>query len=306
MTQYAGICGITEGELEENFADEIEELAGVSGFSKDVCIRNLQKRYDGYHFSEGEISVYNPFSLLNCFYKHDFGMYWFETGTPTYLIRKMQDSDYTLQDFSEGVGEDEMAMSNFKADDLDLIPLFYQSGYLTIQGYDRDGHLYSLGFPNEEVEFGFEKSLVPYILKGDASKRYVLINQMVNVIRTGDAETFLRQVQSLFASIPYPEGQTPYLEREWQNQLYLLMKLLGQRVSAEIHSSTGRADCILETEKYIYIFEFKQDKTAIEALQQIEDNRYALPYENSGKKIIKIGANFSTKIRTIDEWEIWS
>lgn len=302
--KYSGICGITDKELVENFSSEIQSMSEHMHLTADECLNVLKNEYDGYRFSTDGVGIYNPFSLLNALKKKETGRYWFESGTPGYLIREMQKTDYTLEDFSTGIQEDAETMKNYREGDSDLIPLFYQSGYLTIEKYDPAGELYTLGFPNEEVAYGFEKSLVPYVLKGESSKRFVLISQMAADLEEGNADLFMQRLRALMASIPYPEGNVPYSEREWRNQVYLVFKLLGQRTSAEVHTSMGRVDCVVENASYVYIFEFKQDKPVEDAIFQIEDRNYSLAYEAQGRKVIKIGSTFLMDRRTFMEWEI--
>lgn len=264
----------------------------------------LKIKYDGYRFSSEGIGIYNPFSLLSALKKQEFGRYWFESGTPTHLINRMQETDYTLEDFSAGIQEDAETMKNYREGDLDLIPLFYQAGYLTIKRYDPVGELYMLIFPNEEVAYGFEKALVPYVLKGESSRRFVLINQMLADLTHGDADTFMKRLRALMASIPYLEGIVPYSEREWRNQVFLIFKLLGQRTHAEVHTSNGRVDCVVDNDKYVYVFEFKQDKPVEDAIFQIEDKNDSLAYEADGRKVFKIGSTFLMDKRTFMEWKI--
>lgn len=302
--QYSGICGITAEELSGNFAPEIERVAEHLHCPASVCLERLREKYDGYHFSAGGVDIYNPFSLLNALKKQEFGRYWFESGTPTYLIRQMQQTDYTLEDFSQGVQEDAQTMKNYREGDPDLIPLFYQSGYLTIEDYDPAGELYLLRFPNEEVAYGFEKALVPFVLRGESSRVFVLINQMIADLDHGDADTFMRRLRALMASIPYPEGIVPYSEREWRGQVFLIFRLLGQRTMAEVHTSVGRVDCVVENSRYVYVFEFKQDKPVEDAIFQIEEKNYALPYEANGREVIRIGSTFLLDKRTFMEWSI--
>lgn len=302
--EYAGICGITEDELTADFSEEIDSLAEQNGLSRNECISELRKNYDGYHFSRSPISVYNPFSMLNAFSKHDFGRYWFETGTPTFLYKKLEQSGRPVQDFSIGVKATEARMSDYRAENVDLIPLYYQSGYLTITGFDKRFREYTLAFPNDEVKYGYLESLIPL-----TNPSYPVpdsgfnAGRMTKYLENDDSEAFMKMLQSLLASIPYYEGKAPENEQAWRNIVYAVFTVLGQYVRAEVHSSNGRSDCIIENDKYVYIFEFKQDKTADEALSQIEEKGYELPYLAS-KKIIKIGANFSSKIGTIDEWKI--
>lgn len=303
--EYACICGITEEEMLNTFHSEIKTLADKSGITEEACVDELRKNYDGYYFSAGKIGVYNPFSLLNCFSKFRFGKFWYETGTPTFLVQCLMKYGISLQDFTEGIRATAEEMSEYRVGSESVIPLFYQAGYLSIKDYDDTFGEYTLAFPNHEVEYGFLNSLVPSInsayigLTGKFSA-----SRITKFIREGDIESFMLMMKALLASIPYYEGQAPENEQQWRNIIFAVFEILGQYVFAEVHSSAGRSDCIIETDSYIYIFEFKQDKSAEDALQQIEDKGYALPYISSQKKIIKIGANFSSKAGTLDEWKI--
>lgn len=298
------ICGISEEELRYNFAPEIKAMAEKWNIPEEKCLIKLAQMYDGYHFSAGAEGVYNPFSLLNALQKRDFGSYWFESGTPTFLIKKLRESDFTPEEFNDGVEISEMALLDYRNDNPNPIPLFYQSGYLTIRNFDRDFRIYDLTFPNDEVKYGFLNSLAPYVLGVKDTERPLSVRNMILDLQDGKADDFLKQLVSLFAAIPYVEGKVPSYEQEWRNEIFLIFMLMGQHVSCEVHSATGRADCVVKTQKYIYIFEFKLDKTADEALQQIEQKNYALPYREDLRKIIKIGVNFSTQKRNIESWEI--
>lgn len=305
MPKYAGICGITENEMREYFRDEVDSLAQLQEMSRKEVFARLEKMYDGYHFSRSDIGVYNPFSLLNAFFEGDFNRYWFESGTPTFLYRLLAKSGRPVREFSDGVTATEARLNNYRADTEDMIPLYYQAGYLTIIGYDQNFRVYTLSYPNDEVKYGYLESLIPM-----ASNHYhapedsFSASKMVTYLRDNDMELFLTMLQALLASVPYHEGKTPSNEQQWRNIVYAIFTVLGQYVRTEVHSAAGRSDCIVENEKYVYIFEFKQDKTAEEALNQIEEKNYALPYVSSGKRIVKIGADFSTKIGSLDSWKI--
>ncbi len=307
LPRYAAICGITERELLENFNDEIVSLAASQGHSREEALSLLAKMYDGYHFSRSELGVYNPFSLLNAFSDEYLGRYWFETGTPTFLYKKLIESKRSVQEFSNGVTATEARLGNYIADESDLVPLYYQAGYLTITGYDPQFKTYTLSYPNDEVKYGYLESLIPM-----ANASYQTPDatfsaaRMVGYLRDNDVESFMQMLQALLASIPYYEGKAPANEQQWRNILYAIFTVLGQYVRAEVHSSKGRSDCIVENEKYVYIFEFKEDKTAEDALAQIDANGYAIPYVASGKRIVKIGADFSTKMQTLDRWVVGS
>lgn len=303
-TAYAGICGMTENELRNNFRPEIESMAASLGIETDDCLQKLAQMYDGYHFSKNNTGVYNPFSLLNSLQDKEFREYWFETGTPTFLIRKLMQSSFTAEQFTDGVETTEANMMDYRADNPDPIPLFYQSGYLTIAGFDPEFRMYSLKFPNREVKYGFLNSLAPYVLGERDSENPYSVKSMILDLRTGNVDSFMTRLKSIFARIPYQEGaQHPY-EQEWRNEIFLIFILMGANARCEVHSATGRADCIVETGKYIYIFEFKLDHSADEALRQIEEKGYAQPYLSDSRSTIKIGVSFSAKQRNIAEWKI--
>lgn len=305
LPKFAGICGITEDELEQNFIEEIDEMSAANDFSKEECILELKKNYDGYHFSSEKVGVYNPFSILNCFYNNDFDRYWFATGTPTFLINMLVKSGRPIDDLSNGISATKDRMDNYRADSNDFIPLFYQSGYLTIVGYDKRFRNYRLAFPNDEVKYGFLEAVIPLASpKYDAPEGAFNAQKMIEYFDTNEMEPMMEMLKALLASIPYHEGSAPEDEQQWRNILYAIFAVLGQYVRTEIHSARGRSDLVLENENYVYIFEFKQDKDSDAALSQIEEKGYAAPYLSSGKKIIKIGANFSTLLRTIDEWKV--
>ena len=305
LPAYSAICGITEKELMQNFAQEVCRLAQAQELTLEMTLEKLARVYDGYHFSEKMEGVYNPFSILNAFSDCRFGRYWFESGTPTFLIRRLMESGLPVQDFSEGVRATEESISNYRADYHDLVPIYYQTCYLTISAYDREFQEYTLSYPNEEVKYGYLNSLIPAVNPEYASKAGVFsVYRMIGFLRDNDMEPFMIMLQALLAGIPYHEGKVPSQEQQWRNIVYAIFTVLGQYVRAEVHSANGRSDCVVENERYFYIFEFKQDKTAEEALKQIDDRGYALPYAASQKKVIKVGADFSTEKRTLDAWKI--
>lgn len=202
---FAGICGITEEELRQNFGPEIRSMAAEQEMTEEECLDKLAKTYDGYHFSQKGESVYNPFSLLNAFDEKDFGSYWFETGTPTFLVNKLKASDFTPESLTDGVNATEEELKNYRAESINPIPLFYQSGYLTITHFDRRFRIYSLAFPNDEVEYGFLNSLVPTVLGRRDDENPLSLANMIRDLENVDAGKFLNRLRSLFGSIPYPE-----------------------------------------------------------------------------------------------------
>ncbi len=302
--RYSGICGITEDELTEVFEPEIGALTSAQGMTHDECMSELAKMYDGYHFSAGSIGVYNPFSLLNAFDEEDFGSYWFETGTPDVLIKKLNTSRMPLYKLSEGVVATESALMNYRVDDPDPIPLFYQSGYLTICDYDREFRLYTLKLPNNEVKYGFFDSLVPSVLGQSEEENPASLRSMLMDLRAGKPDSFITRIRSLFASIPYPEGKAPVYEGEWSRQLYLILSLMGAYTQCEVHMATGRADCVVKTPDYVYVFEFKLDAPVEEAMKQIDDKGYTIPYIADSRKLYKVGVVFSTEKRNVADYEV--
>ena len=302
--EYSGICGITEDEMERDFDPEVHALAAANQLTYDQCVERLGQMYDGYHFSRNGEGVYNPFSLLNAFAKRDFGSYWFESGTPDILIKKLQNSDMQLPELVDGVEATESEIMNYRAEDDNPVPLFYQSGYLTIGSYDNEFRSYVLRFPNNEVKYGFLNSLLPCVLHRSGSESPRSLNRMITDLRKGDAESFLTRLTSLFASIPYPEGRAPQYEGEWSRQLYLILSLMGAYTSCEVHMATGRADCVVQTADYIYVFEFKLDAPIEEAMKQIDDRGYTIPYTADQRKLYKIGVVFSTEKRNIADYQI--
>ena len=305
--KYADICGITENEMKGSFMPEIETLADRRGLSVDECLSRLRGMYDGYHFCEDSDGVYNPYSLLTCFYKKRFGSYWFETGTPTFLIDKLKETKFDPKEFTSGeITMEPKDLLDYKSDNPNPVPLFYQSGYLTITGYDERFGAYSLNYPNDEVRYGFLGSLAPMLLHKEREANPLDIRSFVRDIESGDTDSLRDRFTALYASIPYPEGTDTdnVLERDFQNVAYITFMLLGQYVKAEVHNATGRADAVVETDDFVYLFEFKRDRTAEEALRQIEDKGYALPYSADKRKIIKIGVNFNSEKRTLDGWMV--
>jgi hypothetical protein len=279
-------------------------MAEKNGLTEEACLQRLAHMYDGYHFYPGCPGVYNPFSLLNALKKGDFGAYWFGTGTPTFLVRRLKNMHFDVQQFAKHtIYADDASITDYRADNPDIVPLLYQTGYLTIVDYDRAAGLYILGFPNKEVEYGFMKSLfpeyVPDAVPGSGKDIYTLRLRLLE----GDMESIRDIITALFAGIPYTTNDAPF-EHYFQSVLYILFTLLGQFVQCEVRSSKGRADCILETEKFVYIFEFKVDKSAAEALQQIEEKGYALPYKADKRQVFKIGVGFDSKERCLAEWKI--
>ena len=298
---YDTLCGITEEEMHRYFEEGIQKLADRYDISYEEACARLKKRYDGYHFVEYGTGVYNPFSLLSTFRANKFGSFWFETGTPTFLVQLLQRENFYLPDLTQQQVSADM-LNSIDAMDRNPIPVIYQSGYLTIKDYDEEFKVYTLGFPNEEVEEGFANYLLPYYAHTGSEGAPMYVRNFVLALRNGKPEEFMKRMQVLFADTDYKIVGNA--ELYFQNAFYIVTKLLGFYTEVERTISDGRIDMIVKTKDYIYIFEFKYDQSADTALQQIEDKGYAKPFATDGRKIVKIGVNFSREHRCIDEWKI--
>ena len=306
---YAGICGITEQELEQNFEPEIEALSIAEGLTRSKTLAALKKQYDGYLFAKAGVNVYNPFSLLSAFKAKDFGSYWFSTGTPTFLVNYLKEAHYFIPDLDGKVELNESGLDTYRAVTENALPILFQSGYLTIIGYIKEARLYKLGFPNDEVRYGFLENLLPAYSSlplGDTGKS---VWQFVQDIREGKVDSFMERMRSIIAGIPYDnftEENMKLREQNYQTAVYLVFALMGQFVQTEVHCSTGRADCVVTTADSIYLFEFKLtgNGSAEDALNQIKEKEYAAKYQVDGKKIVLIGSSFDEKTRTIKDWRV--
>ena len=308
LNDYAEICGLTQAEIEKTFKPEIERLAKNTKNSYDKMLEELKKRYDGYKFSVLGESVYNPFSILNTFNSGELKNYWFATGTPTFLVNYLKDAHYNIPDLDGKVELDESMLNEYRADAKDPIPILFQSGYLTIKEYIEDVNMYRLGFPNDEVRYGFLKNLFPSYSSLRPDEMGVSIWKFVEDIRAGNVDEFMERMQAIIAGVPYdnlPKDKLKLREQNYQTAVYLIFKLMGQFVQTEIHCAKGRADCIVHTKDSIYIFEFKlmSAGTAEDAIVQIKENGYAAQFKTSSKKIILIGSSFNEEERTIGEWK---
>ena len=296
--EYADICGVSEAELLRDFDEDIRALALNNGQTYEQACAQLKEDYDGYHFCPDSPGIYNPFSLLNTFSAKRYGSYWFETGTPTYLVELLKKSDYDLEQMSREETDTETLDSIFTGDN--PIPVIYQSGYLTIKKYDREFGLYTLGFPNREVEEGFLRFLLPYYAKSDKTKSGFQIKRFVDDVRKGDIDGFMERLQSFLADCPYEIAKD--VELHYQNVLFIVFRLAGLYTRVEYRTSHGRIDMVVQTSDYVYVMEFKLDGSAEQALQQIEEKQYALPFAKDSRKVFRIGVNFSSETRNIDKW----
>jgi hypothetical protein len=301
LEDYVGICGITDKEIDTVLSPYVARLATKLGITVKDAREELRSRYDGYHFCEDTVGIYNPFSLLNAFLVNKFRNYWFESGTPSYLVHLLKKHNYPLEKLTTtSVKDSALTSSDYRLND--PIPVIYQSGYLTITGYDPQYNLYKLGFPNKEVEDGFFDFLLPYYSSITESESGFFIANFVEEVKAGKVEEFLKRLSSLFADTPYELVKE--LENHYQNVIYIVSKLLGFYVKAEYHTSEGSIDLVLQAPDYIYVMEFKFNGSAEEALAQINDKQYALPFECDKRHLIKVGVNFSSKTRNIDSWKI--
>ena len=294
--RFIEICGITEQEIHDNFDVEVNSLAEQYGITKENCYSRLKDMYDGYHFRPNSIGIYNPFSLLNALDKQEFRSFWFESGTPTALVETMQRNDYSLENLTNEEVSSQL-MSSVDSEEVSPIPLIYQSGYLTIKGFDEEFNTFRLGFPNKEVEEGFIKYLVPYYSPIKKEQEAFFVSNFVKEIRNGQPEAFMKRLESLFADGKYQIIGDE--EKYFHNAVYIIFKLLGFYVDVEYQTSDGRIDLLMKTKDYIYILEFKINESAEAALKQIEDKEYAKPFETDGRTIYKIGINFSTNTKRI-------
>ena len=297
---YATLCGLTKEELLENFKPELEDLAVECEQSFDETVEMMAQQYDGYHFHQKGEGVFNPFSVLNAFDKKEFGNYWFQTGTPTFLVKSLQKADYDLRTLMDGVESSAINFSEYRADTDNPIPLIYQSGYLTIKDFDNRFKIYTLGFPNDEVRYGFLNFLVPFYTPITDDKKNFYIGKFIQELEEGKVDAFMKRFESFFADFPYELNDRT--ERHYQVVVYLIFKLMGQFTQAEVHSAKGRADAIVQTPDYVYVFEFKLDGTAEEALRQINEKGYAEPFKSDNRKVLKVGVEFSAETRNVKRW----
>ena len=342
--QYAGICGITQEELEATFQPEIQALADEQELDYQQVLANLKQWYDGYLFHPAGKGMYNPYSVLSALVKKEIKSYWFSTGTPTFLVNYLKEAHYYIPDLDGNVELNESGLETYRAVAENALPILFQSGYLTIKEYINDVRLYRLGFPNDEVRYGFLENLLPAYSAIPFTQGGVWVARFVQDIREGKVDSFMERMQSLIAGIPYDnftEENLKLREQNYQAAVYLIFALMGQFVQTEVHcyssaatdgggstqqrcfgkaetrsqnytrmysfdDGTGRADCIVLTTDSVYIFEFKLtgNSSAEDALNQIKEKRYAEKYLVDGKTIVLIGAGFEEATRTIKDWKV--
>ena len=306
LPQYAAMCGITIKELEDNFQEGIGMLAEKYNYSHQQVIDKLLYHYDGYHFSEDSEGVLNPFSLLSAMNNRKFDNYWFSTGTPTFLVNMMRKfhTDLTEIDGSTAMQEDFDAPTENMHN---VLPLFYQSGYLTIKGYNPRSGMYTLGYPNEEVKVGLMRILIPFYVQSDPVPASNACWNISEALLDDDIDKALTAARSYFASIPYQENtlkDAPTTEGHFTAMLYVMFSFLNRYVFSQVRNAKGRLDILIKTDKTIYVMELKLDGDLDKALRQIDEKDYTIPYQSDGRKVVKVAINFSTEERTIKEWKI--
>ena len=298
---YAVICGISEDEIRLQMKDDLEGLAKKLGITPEEALMKLKENYDGYHFTSPSPDIYNPFSLLNAFADGKFGSYWFGSGTPTYLINMLK---------KFGVEPSEIGNNRVSVEDFDaptermtsIIPLLYQSGYITIKNYDEELDLYTLNIPNKEVRIGLMKSLLPHYVGSKAPETTTMVAYLSRDIRNGDMDTALRRLQTFLSTIPQCDN-TKY-EGHYQQVFYIIFSLLGYYVDVEVRTPRGRVDIVLRTKTTLYVMELKLDKSAGEAMEQIDLKNYPERFALCGLPVVKVAVSFDSERCTIGDWKI--
>lgn len=301
--RYAALCGITQEELETTLGAGIQDFAEKSRISYEEALSSLKENYDGYHFTENCPDLYNPYSILRTLKQGKTDDFWFQTGTPSYLVKILRHDDFFLPDLEcmEAFSNELSAMESFANNPTTLL---FETGYLTIRGYDPDAMLYRLGIPNKEVSKSLAGALLP--VYSDLSKENIQawIKKMTLAVTKGDAEGFMSLLKTFLAGNPYSNTELDKRETYFKNNMFLVFKMLGFSSVTEEETCRGRSDLVMKTKRFIYIFELKVDSTPQEAIDQILDRGYAEPYLHDGRKIIMIGATYSTKDNNISSWKI--
>ena len=304
LPQYSALCGITQEELETQLLPWVEHLAHGNGLTVEQTLSQLKRNYDGYHFAEDLKDVYNPYSLLQAFKWGMMKDYWFDTGTPSSLLRMLEEFGARVTEFDDGCKCEEKEFDAPTEKMTTPIPFFYQSGYLTIKDYDRDMDTYTLRYPNREVRNGMISALIPYYLEQNTINAKNVVADVYRAMRRDDLDEALQTLKVYLASVPYAENATS--EGHYQTMLYVVFSLLGRYVEMEVRTAKGRIDMVMQTATDLYVMELKIDRPAREALQQIDQKGYLLPYSREGLRLHKVGIAFSTAERTLSEWEIVS
>lgn len=300
--EYSSCCGITKSELTQYFREGIEEMAEHNGLTYEETLEQLKQHYDGYHFSINSEDIFNPYSIINALDDKEFNSYWFTSGTPTFLVELLQQKNLDMLNL------DDLWIQASRFDTpterlTDPIPVLFQSGYLTIKGYERRGKLYHLCFPNQEVRQGFSESLVWYYSAQDMNRYDAIVYAYSkNVLINDDMEAFMPHLKAFYDKFPYTIINNN--ERHYQAVIFTIFTMLGEDVKVEHTTSDGRIDLVLKTDKSIFIFELKYKKSADIAMAQISDKNYAKAFADDGRKVVKVGINFSENQRSIEDWVI--
>ena len=289
--EYAGICGITKEELLDKFDEDIDVLAGRLGLTHEQALSKLKENYDGYHFTWPSSDIFNPYSLLNCLAEGQMNSYWFGSGTPTYLLNMMRKYDFTPIDLGEQMDASKDDFDAATETMTTIMPLLYQSGYITIKNYDPDTELYTLALPNKEVRIGLYRSMLPHYLAAKSAMCNTTVAKMSALINKGNMDSALQLLKTFWETVPYCDN-TDY-EGHYQQTMYIIFALLTNfRILVEQHTSRGRTDITMETKDTIYVIELKFNKSAQEALAQINNKHYADAFALRGKTVEKIGMSF--------------
>ena len=296
---FATLCGATEQEIHDNLDFYVQRMADFNNMTKEECYKKLKKWYEGYHFCEDSVDIYNPFGLMKALDTRKFKEYWFESGTPTFLVELMNKRQMHLSEL-DNVKCSESVISKIDNFAGNPVPLLYQSGYLTIKAYDEEFEMYTLGLPNREIGKAFPKFLLNFYFPKTEFGQFE-ISSFVSDVRGGDCDGFMKRLSALLADNSYQVvGEA---ELYFQNVFYLIFKLLGFYAEVERATSDGRMDAVVQTPQYVYVFEFKLDHPAQEALDQINSKEYALPFSEDGRRLYKVGVSFSSETRRIAEWK---
>ncbi len=303
IPRYNTLCGISETEFHRDFSSSVASYAEEHAITEEATWHEFRKMYDGYHFASRGEGVYNPYSVMNAFDENELKNFWFDTGTSSFLVRLIENNSYRL-DSLENQRRKEAQLNDITDTSDSVIPLLFQSGYLTIKGYDKSTFEYTLGLPNNEVYRSFWEALAYHFFKGIDCNPAFNLKKCTKKIYEGRPEDFMLSLKSLFADTNSETEKNK--EIHFQNMMAIAAKMMGFSVRTEVHSAKGRCDMQIQTPDYVYIFEFKIDGTSEEAMDQILDNGYAVPFEADPRTIYLIGANFSTEIRTLTDWIIKS
>lgn len=299
--EFCNCCGITQEELEKNFIPEIKALCTSENLTQENCLKKLKQTYDGYKFNSESDGIYNPFSLMNSFYKKSFDFFWFESGTPTYLVNLLDKSNYNISKLDSNITIDEKVLAGYRLNSENPIPMLFQTGYLTIKNYDKISRHYTLGFPNDEVKYGFINFLLPHYTRLKPEDDLLDIWTFSEKVKNGDIDGFMERIKGIFEASPKPSNQKEY-ELNCQSFIWLIFKLMGQFILCEVQNGNGRSDAVVWTDNYIYLFEFKMDSSAQTALDQINSKNYSINYKTDKRQLIKIGVNYSSQIKNITQW----